>query len=379
MDYKLSLLEAIERKQILNAEGLKYIEAQLATGGIIDRRSALRLNLNAAVRKKLTTDDFKNKINNDDYRPKFTDIDTGAATKYSDLLKKCKLDKNGHAYLPIHGKTTTIKSAARTQRYKLDSSKITNQVGLYDSTRGSSRVSRQASSNSIQRASFRSTKSSTDPELASASFRSNKLSSTNTRLEDAGKLMQKIEKLKREGSTMGVHSASVGINRKGNIKSETDFEFQRDLTGEELNQSISEASKRRLSSSVADEPALGSRSKSSVAAIPGTSSTTGGKRKKKVKTKVKRKALIIKNPRTNQEMTLDQALSSGLISQQTYTELKKKTMEHDSDSARSSAANSKNVSPQRSRRVSRSNSQTDLTKVSSGPASGSETNILNKE
>ena len=364
-NYKLSLLEAIERKQILSVEGLKYIEVQLATGGIIDRRSALRLNLNAAVRKKLTTDDFKNKINNDDYRPKFTDIETGAATKYSDLLKKCKIDKNGHAYFPIRGKTTTIKSVARSQRY--------------DSTRGSSRMSRQASSNSILRASFRSTKSSTDPEITSASFRSGKLSSTNTRLEDAGKLMHKIEKLKREGSTVSVHSASVGINRKGNIRSETDFEFQRDLTGEELNQSISEASKRRLSSSFADEPSLGPRSKSSFAAIPGTSSTTGGKRKKKVKTKVKRKALIIKNPRTNQEMTLDQALSSGLISRQTYTELKKKTMEHDSDSAKSSVANSKNVSPQRSRRVSRSNSQTDLTKVSSGPASGSETNILNEE
>ena len=50
-------------------------------------------------------------------------------------------------------------------------------------------------------------------------------------------------------------------------------------------------------------------------------------------------------------------------------------MEHDSDSAGNSAANSKNVSPQGSRRVSRSNSLTELSRVNL-PDSGSETNVV---
>ena len=40
-------------------------------------------------------------------------------------------------------------------------------------------------------------------------------------------------------------------------------------------------------------------------------------------------------------MTLDQALEAGLITEETANKLKQKTMDHDSDSARSSATNSR--------------------------------------
>ena len=68
---KLSILEAVDRKQISIRNASKFLEAQLATGGIIDRRSPLRFTIEAAVRKKFTTDDFADMLKSDDYKARY--------------------------------------------------------------------------------------------------------------------------------------------------------------------------------------------------------------------------------------------------------------------------------------------------------------------
>lgn len=49
----LSVCEAIDRHLIVERYGIRLLEAQIATGGIVDKRSALRLSVDAAMRKKL--------------------------------------------------------------------------------------------------------------------------------------------------------------------------------------------------------------------------------------------------------------------------------------------------------------------------------------
>ena len=49
----LSLCEAISRHLVVERNGVRLLEAQVATGGIIDMKSPLRLSIEAACRKGL--------------------------------------------------------------------------------------------------------------------------------------------------------------------------------------------------------------------------------------------------------------------------------------------------------------------------------------
>ena len=49
----LSLCEAISRHLVVERNGVRLLEAQVATGGIIDMKSPLRLSIEAASRKGL--------------------------------------------------------------------------------------------------------------------------------------------------------------------------------------------------------------------------------------------------------------------------------------------------------------------------------------
>ena len=57
-----SLLQAIKAEIILERPGMKMIEAQLATGGIIDSRSKLRLSLDVACKKQLVDQTLADKM-----------------------------------------------------------------------------------------------------------------------------------------------------------------------------------------------------------------------------------------------------------------------------------------------------------------------------
>ena len=98
----LSFGEAITRGFVLESHGLKLLEVQLATGGLIDYRINVRLPLDTALKRKLvdeqcarklaflcgdTSDEQKNKHFNS-----FNDPNTQESVTYRELMRRCVRD-----------------------------------------------------------------------------------------------------------------------------------------------------------------------------------------------------------------------------------------------------------------------------------------------
>lgn len=334
-DDNLSTLQAIDSKLINNKKAIKFLDAQLATGGLIDKRVPLRQTLDSAVSQKLTTDEFVSDFKSDTYKFRYVDPISGTACNYSSLLSKCKISPtSGFNFFPIQasrrindeGKIAEIRKVIRSR----EASSISgNAIKSYKSTRQS-----QSDNNIVLR--------------------------TNEKIVNPGVV------LSRENSNVTVSTAKIKIGKDGRLVQDEDFKFEGKRSVSDLTSAMTSSNRQRILSSGSNDGAEASGASGSGAVSGSVSKQTsrGGttlnavhedrsrtkstltsdgkrRRRKHVTNKRKRKAVMITNPKTGEQMTLEEAHAAGLINDNTYQALKAKVMNHDSDSAASSVANSR--------------------------------------
>ena len=105
----LSVCEAVQRHLIVERYGIRLLESQVATGGIVDKRSPLRLSIDAAMRKGYIEEQLAIKIKNKTTKSYF-DPNTGANLHYAELMEICHRDpETGFLYLEVDAGTVTNK------------------------------------------------------------------------------------------------------------------------------------------------------------------------------------------------------------------------------------------------------------------------------
>lgn len=359
---KFSVLQAIDRGLISKNEGCKYIEAQLPTGGIVDKRFCLRLTVDAASRMEFITDDFASQLRSPDYHARYRDINEGRLVRYGDLLKKCQVNNDGYNLFQVD-------QNPRSRYFSGFNFEPETGVG-------------QRSYSTLSSTSRRPKKSSTAPHI--------KITNT-SELVDGESLIERLEsdRMKRENSTLHISKTNIRVSKKtGELKKSGAIQYMgeraySDLTSvsstikrvrASIGESGSENESKAVTASSNENPR---KERKSLSAEPteysfneksrtySTVSFTGtdGKRYRKTKEKrrKKRKAIMVTNTETGEDMTLEQAEAAGLLSAETVGKLKSKVMNYDSDSARTTRANSKASSMAGSRAGSVAGSMADLT------------------
>ncbi|XP_040895948.1 desmoplakin-like isoform X1 [Toxotes jaculatrix] len=120
-DKIISLFQAIERGLVEKGHGIRLLEAQIASGGIIDPEHGHRIDVNVAY-KRGYFDEKMNKIltDEDDDTKGFFDPNTEENLTYLELKKRCITDKKtGLTLLPILDKKkleSTLKNTLRKRR-----------------------------------------------------------------------------------------------------------------------------------------------------------------------------------------------------------------------------------------------------------------------
>ncbi|MED6257959.1 hypothetical protein ATANTOWER_001045, partial [Ataeniobius toweri] len=114
----ISLFQAIENGLVKMGHGIRLLEAQIASGGIIDPQHSHRIDVNVAFKRGYFNEEM-NKILTDesDDTKGFFDPNTEENLTYLELKKRCILDKNtGLVLLPIIDKKKQESSQKNTVR-----------------------------------------------------------------------------------------------------------------------------------------------------------------------------------------------------------------------------------------------------------------------
>uniref|UniRef100_A0A8C8DFP5 Desmoplakin n=1 Tax=Oryzias sinensis TaxID=183150 RepID=A0A8C8DFP5_9TELE len=117
-DKIISLFQAIEKGVVERGHGIRLLEAQIASGGIIDPEHSHRIDVNVAY-KRGYFDEEMNKILTDesDDTKGFFDPNTEENLTYLDLKKRCIVDKKtGLILLPITDKKKKESTTTNTRR-----------------------------------------------------------------------------------------------------------------------------------------------------------------------------------------------------------------------------------------------------------------------
>merc|ERR1712242_268957 len=105
----LSLCEAISRHLVVERNGVRLLEAQVATGGIIDMKSPLRLSIEAACRKGLLESRPAKQLTARSSKSYF-DPNTGENLNYAVLMERCITDPDtGLLFLAVEMGAVTPK------------------------------------------------------------------------------------------------------------------------------------------------------------------------------------------------------------------------------------------------------------------------------
>uniref|UniRef100_H2ZEN5 Uncharacterized protein n=1 Tax=Ciona savignyi TaxID=51511 RepID=H2ZEN5_CIOSA len=103
----LSLSEAMARHLVVERHAIRLLEAQIATGGIFDLHSPVRINVNVAAKRGLLDSNLARKLDKRE-TTSFFDPVTGENLNYSELMGRCVLDKDsGLLFLMVEGGTVT--------------------------------------------------------------------------------------------------------------------------------------------------------------------------------------------------------------------------------------------------------------------------------
>uniref|UniRef100_A0A3B3C4J7 Desmoplakin b n=1 Tax=Oryzias melastigma TaxID=30732 RepID=A0A3B3C4J7_ORYME len=117
-DKIISLFQAIEKGVVEKGHGIRLLEAQIASGGLIDPEHSHRINVNVAY-KRGYFDEEMNKILTDesDDTKGFFDPNTEENLTYLELKRRCIVDKNtGLILLPIVDKKKKESTTTNTRR-----------------------------------------------------------------------------------------------------------------------------------------------------------------------------------------------------------------------------------------------------------------------
>ncbi|XP_061831580.2 desmoplakin-B-like [Nerophis lumbriciformis] len=114
----ISLFQAIEVGLVEKAHGIRMLEAQIASGGIIDPEHSHRIDLNVAHLRGYIDDKMKKILSDQDVDAKgFIDPNTEENLTYTELKKRCITDKKtGLIVLPIADKIKQDASVKNTTR-----------------------------------------------------------------------------------------------------------------------------------------------------------------------------------------------------------------------------------------------------------------------
>ncbi|NXL97754.1 PLEC protein, partial [Tyrannus savana] len=97
---KISLFQAVRQKRTTRDHGIRLLEAQIATGGIIDPVHNHRLPLDVAYRRGHLDEDMFLLLSDPDHGSKgFIDPNTREKISYSQLLQRCAKDTESGLYL----------------------------------------------------------------------------------------------------------------------------------------------------------------------------------------------------------------------------------------------------------------------------------------
>ncbi|XP_034533557.1 desmoplakin isoform X1 [Notolabrus celidotus] len=120
-DKTISLFQAIERGLVEKGHGIRLLEAQIASGGIIDPEHSHRIDVDVAYKKGYFDEKMNRILSNPTAETKgFFDPNTEDNLTYMELKKRCITDKKtGLILLPVTDKSkleSTLKNTLRRRR-----------------------------------------------------------------------------------------------------------------------------------------------------------------------------------------------------------------------------------------------------------------------
>ncbi|XP_009979610.1 PREDICTED: LOW QUALITY PROTEIN: epiplakin, partial [Tauraco erythrolophus] len=130
---KISLFQAMRQKVTAKEHGVRLLEAQIATGGIIDPVHSHRLPVEVANRRGYLDDDMFLLLSDPDHGSKgFIDPNTHEKISYSQLLQRCSKDRDtGWYLLQVMGKSDDYFYIDEQTKKALSSTKVQVSVGKY--------------------------------------------------------------------------------------------------------------------------------------------------------------------------------------------------------------------------------------------------------
>nr|XP_039253948.1 plectin-like [Styela clava] len=95
-DHVLSLYEAMQKGLVVESHGLRLLEAQCATGGIIDHKINVRVPLDVAIKREILDERLKQKLEDDegDDTKTFFDPNTEENVTYKELMRRSIVDRD---------------------------------------------------------------------------------------------------------------------------------------------------------------------------------------------------------------------------------------------------------------------------------------------
>merc|ERR1719376_249840 len=103
----LSLCEAMSRHLVFEKHAIRLLEAQLATGGIVDIKSPVRISADVAAKRGLLDSTLADKLGSKQTKSYFDPV-TGENLNYSELMGRCVLDRDSNLlFLMVEGGTVT--------------------------------------------------------------------------------------------------------------------------------------------------------------------------------------------------------------------------------------------------------------------------------
>ena len=317
---KMNLFEAMRSGMVVEQHGMRCLEAQIATGGIINVNRGHRVPLDFAYSEGIfDAETYQMLVDPSDDTLGFTNPTTGSNQSYDQMLSDCMWDD-----------ILSLKLIPYMLRPKSPERSLTEPL--------------------IER-----TVELIKPEEMMAAYGAE------------GGSHGKSSRANRE---VTVSQATMKLDKEGNMVQVQDFEFQR-AASDMTEAIISEKTRHRIASATGTDASLASasgrlsRENSGLASVgDGTllgertrsHLSTGGVRRRhhKVRNKVRKKTVMITNPKTGEELTIDGALQAGLINEQAASKLKQQVMDYNSPGA--SRSGSASESGRASKRMSREGS-----------------------
>ncbi|XP_019729664.1 epiplakin [Hippocampus comes] len=108
-DRTISLFEAMNEQLIQRSDAIRFLEAQIATGGIVDPNMSHRLPVHVAVKRGLLDDQLLGLLTTPENSKGYFDPNTKEKLSYLELMERCERDpKTGLLLIALHEETSNV-------------------------------------------------------------------------------------------------------------------------------------------------------------------------------------------------------------------------------------------------------------------------------